>query len=284
MAIDLDNVFYGNFDSTTKLKDAAEELEELALEVINEANGDWSEVERAVTAVTEGCPSIAEDATRYYSFNSKSSLAFEYLLACKDTVDACAKCLEQVEKALPDGPGHDEAAIKLRKAAVEVAWREYTRAKNIGKLEKSLVESKAASANRAIDRVKELYPSYTHMAAGETSSGSSSSYGSSSSSSSRYTPSPIPEKKGGCYVATAVYGSYDCPQVWVLRRYRDETLAQSWYGRAFIRLYYAVSPTLVKWFGERSWFKKLWKGKLDRMVQELRSNGVEDTPYQDRSW
>ena len=40
---------------------------------------------------------------------------------------------------------------------------------------------------------------------------------------------------GGCYVATAVYGSYDCPQVWTLRRYRDYTLAETWYGRAFIR-------------------------------------------------
>ncbi|NLX93020.1 MAG: hypothetical protein GXZ02_03995, partial [Clostridiales bacterium] len=39
---------------------------------------------------------------------------------------------------------------------------------------------------------------------------------------------------GGCYVATAVYGSYDCPQVWTLRRYRDYTLAETWYGRAFI--------------------------------------------------
>ena len=53
----------------------------------------------------------------------------------------------------------------------------------------------------------------------------------------------------GCYVATAVYGSYDCPQVWTLRRFRDYTLAETWYGRAFIRAYYAVSPTLVKWFG-----------------------------------
>ena len=26
---------------------------------------------------------------------------------------------------------------------------------------------------------------------------------------------------GGCYVATCIYGSYDCPQVWTLRRYRD---------------------------------------------------------------
>ena len=92
------------------------------------------------------------------------------------------------------------------------------------------------------------------------------------------------KKKSGCYVATAVYGSYDCPQVWTLRRYRDNTLAKTWYGRAFIRTYYAVSPTLVKWFGKTNWFKKLWKGKLDRMVNKLQSQGVESTPYKDRNW
>ena len=89
---------------------------------------------------------------------------------------------------------------------------------------------------------------------------------------------------GGCYVATCVYGSYDCPQVWTLRRYRDYTLAESWYGRAFIRTYYAISPTIVKWFGSTEWFKNLWQNKLDKMVSKLRSNGVEDTPYQDRVW
>lgn len=89
---------------------------------------------------------------------------------------------------------------------------------------------------------------------------------------------------GGCYVATAVYGSYDCPQVWTLRRYRDFTLAETWYGRAFIRTYYAISPTLVKWFGNTNWFKKLWKGKLDRMVSKLNNKGVENTPYEDKQW
>ena len=88
----------------------------------------------------------------------------------------------------------------------------------------------------------------------------------------------------GCYVATAVYGSYDCPQVWTLRRYRDEILARTWYGRAFIHTYYAISPTLVKWFGHTEWFKKMWQGKLDRMVDELQSNGVESTPYEDKNW
>lgn len=88
----------------------------------------------------------------------------------------------------------------------------------------------------------------------------------------------------GCYVATCVYGSYDCPQVWTLRRYRDYTLAETWYGRAFIRMYYVVSPTLVKWFGHTKWFKKMWKGKLDRMVENLKADGVEDTPYTDKNW
>ncbi len=90
------------------------------------------------------------------------------------------------------------------------------------------------------------------------------------------------EKSGGCYVATAVYGSYDCPPVWTLRRYRDDTLSRTWYGRAFIRAYYATSPTLVKWFGDSAWFINLWKPKLDRMVRQLNEAGVSDKPYVDR--
>ena len=90
--------------------------------------------------------------------------------------------------------------------------------------------------------------------------------------------------KKGCYVATCVYGSYDCPQVWTLRRFRDETLAATWYGRAFIRCYYAVSPTLVRLFGGQRWFRAIWKPRLDGMVRRLNGQGVADTPYQDRSW
>ena len=92
------------------------------------------------------------------------------------------------------------------------------------------------------------------------------------------------QKSAGCYVATCVYGSYDCPQVWTLRRYRDNTLAKTWYGRAFIKTYYAISPTLVKWFGNTAWFKKMWQPKLDRMVKRLNNEGVENSPYQDRNW
>lgn len=87
---------------------------------------------------------------------------------------------------------------------------------------------------------------------------------------------------GGCYVATAVYGSYDCPEVWTLRRYRDYELDTTWYGKAFIKTYYAISPTIVKWFGNTEWFKKLWKGKLDKMVSKLQAKGYENTRYNDK--
>ena len=89
---------------------------------------------------------------------------------------------------------------------------------------------------------------------------------------------------GGCYVATAVYGSYDCPEVWTLRRFRDRILGKTWYGRLFIRLYYAVSPTVVRLFGNAQWFQNFWRGKLDGMVSHLQENGFESTPYRDQPW
>lgn len=89
-------------------------------------------------------------------------------------------------------------------------------------------------------------------------------------------------RNNGCYIATCVYGSYDCPQVWTLRRFRDYKLNEIWYGRLFIKCYYAISPTLVRMFGETKWFKKFWKSKLDKMVKDLNNMGIEDTWYHDK--
>ncbi len=91
------------------------------------------------------------------------------------------------------------------------------------------------------------------------------------------------KSSGCCYIATCVYGSYDCPEVWTLRRFRDNTLAVTWYGRLFIKTYYAVSPTLVKIFGNTGWFKSLCRKVLNPMVSKLNLNGVENTDYEDKS-
>ena len=89
------------------------------------------------------------------------------------------------------------------------------------------------------------------------------------------------QRHEGCYIATAVYGSYDCPQVWTLRRYRDTILSKKWYGRLFIYLYYYISPTLVKLFGNKNWFSKIWKPTLDKKVERLKIYGISDKPYID---
>ena len=88
----------------------------------------------------------------------------------------------------------------------------------------------------------------------------------------------------GCYIATSVYGSYDAPEVWTLRRFRDDVLGQTWYGRLFIKAYYATSPTLVRLFGDAEWFQNFWREKLDGLVQNLQDDGFESTPYQDKDW
>ena len=88
----------------------------------------------------------------------------------------------------------------------------------------------------------------------------------------------------GCYIATSVYGSYDAPEVWTLRRFRDDVLGQTWYGRLFIKAYYATSPTLVRLFGDAEWFRNFWREKLDGLVQNLQDDGFESTPYQDKDW
>ena len=88
-------------------------------------------------------------------------------------------------------------------------------------------------------------------------------------------------KKAGCYIATCIYGSYDCPEVWILRRYRDANLSVTWYGRLFIKIYYFISPIVVKLFGNCDWFHKLFKPTLNKLVNKLSARGFEDTPYND---
>jgi len=87
--------------------------------------------------------------------------------------------------------------------------------------------------------------------------------------------------RGGCYVATAVYGSYDHPAVWVLRRWRDQVLQHSQSGRWFVRMYYAVSPILVRRFGTRRWLVQLTRMQLDRLVARLSRRGLSSLPYTD---
>ena len=52
--------------------------------------------------------------------------------------------------------------------------------------------------------------------------------------------------KEGCFVATAVYGDHDAPQVARLRQFRDETLRRTVPGRMFVYVYYRFSPPIAR--------------------------------------
>jgi hypothetical protein len=62
----------------------------------------------------------------------------------------------------------------------------------------------------------------------------------------RYKQTAKQSSSEGCYIATMVYGSYNSPEVFVLRKFRDQVLMRSWAGAAFVKLYYKVSPGIVK--------------------------------------
>lgn len=97
-----------------------------------------------------------------------------------------------------------------------------------------------------------------------------------------YQPPTINTSSGACYIATSIYGSYDCPEVWILRRFRDNRLSKNWHGRLFIKTYYKFSPILVKKFGKTKWFRSILSKPLDKFVSRLSKSGIEKTQYQDK--
>ena len=96
----------------------------------------------------------------------------------------------------------------------------------------------------------------------------------------KYQPDYEPKSKR-CYVATSVYGSYDCPEVWTLRRFRDNSLEKHIFGRLFIKTYYLTSPTLVKYCGDKKIFNSIVKPILDKFVKKLNEKGIKSTFYID---
>lgn len=78
------------------------------------------------------------------------------------------------------------------------------------------------------------------------------------------------KKKDGCFIATMVYNDYNSPKVIVLRNFRDNTLMQSFLGRAFIKVYYKTSPTFVTLFKHNKSVINILKIFLDFIVKKMK--------------
>lgn len=65
------------------------------------------------------------------------------------------------------------------------------------------------------------------------------------------------EKRKGCFIATAVYGSPMAKEVDLLRYLRDEVLQKSLLGRLFVSIYYLISPPIAKIIARSDFMKNI---------------------------
>ena len=83
----------------------------------------------------------------------------------------------------------------------------------------------------------------------------------------------VKEKKGGCLIATAAFGSEMAPQVQFLREIRDNTVLQTESGSAFMtgfnQFYYSFSPAVADYERENPAFKEAVKITLTPLLTSL---------------
>jgi hypothetical protein len=71
---------------------------------------------------------------------------------------------------------------------------------------------------------------------------------------------------GGCFIATAAYGSYAEGHVLILTKFRDQYLLLNALGRSLIRLYYRYSPRLAASINERDSLRSVARMGLSPLV------------------
>ncbi len=69
--------------------------------------------------------------------------------------------------------------------------------------------------------------------------------------------------RSDCFIATVCYGSAEHAKVKTLRDFRDRVLVNTFAGKQFISIYYAIGPKIAHWIDDKEDFKKLVRKCLD---------------------
>jgi uncharacterized repeat protein (TIGR02543 family) len=71
-----------------------------------------------------------------------------------------------------------------------------------------------------------------------------------------------PPPSGGCFIATAAYGTPMAEEIQILRGFRDEYLLTNPVGQAFVDLYYKTSPPMAEFITEHPGLKPIVRAAL----------------------
>lgn len=84
----------------------------------------------------------------------------------------------------------------------------------------------------------------------------------------------------GCFIATAAYGTPFAYEIDVLRKWRDDSLSESMWGRVFIRAYYKISPPIAKCVSKSNALKIVIRKLLRPIINMLKRKYKTVTPIE----
>ena len=88
------------------------------------------------------------------------------------------------------------------------------------------------------------------------------------------TGTPPPWGSGGCFIATAAYGTPTAKQIDVLREFRDVVLLKNTVGSQFVSLYYRFSPPIADFIAGHEFLRTLVRELLvDPIVRVVEATG-----------
>lgn len=79
-------------------------------------------------------------------------------------------------------------------------------------------------------------------------------------------------KGSGCFIATAIYGTPYASEVITLKEFRDKWLLTFILGKAFVKLYYIISPPIANLIAKHNYMKEITKSIIIIPLLKLAKN------------
>jgi len=187
---------------------------------------------------------------------------------------AYAASITEFEKALECSPPHDLELVICYNLAVSIQKHYRVSPADLPAFEVDEDEAKqTARIIELCDRIISIYHRYIESGQIITDLPVKHFYQQAETLKLR-TQSLRPKKKGGCFIATSVYGSDRAPEVETLRLFRDTHLLQSTLGRSMVAFYYRIAPPIANVVSGSPVLTKLLKIPLNAIVCILSRLGV----------